>query len=94
MLGGTVAMTCLLCLSPCKRYNMLLTHYRGCFSWVVFLLTVPIEAILAGADVRATPGMYEKKSNQTALIFLVYNLITLSLLGKSNSEASSVNIMS
>ena len=46
------------------------------------MLTVPIEAVLAGADVRATAGTYEKKSNQTALIFLLYNFTTLSLLGR------------
>ena len=46
------------------------------------MLTVPIEAVLAGADVRATAGMYEKKSNQTAVIFLLYNFVTLGLLGE------------
>ena len=47
----------------------------------MFLLSVPIEAVLAGADVRATAGMYEEKSNQTAVIFLLYNFVTLGLLG-------------
>ena len=42
---------------------------------------MPIEAVLAGADVRATAGMYEEKSNQTAVIFLLYNFVTLGLLG-------------
>ena len=54
--------------------------------WVVFLLSVPIEAVLAGADVRATAGMYEEKSNQTAVIFLLYNFVTLGLLGKRNCK--------
>ena len=48
----------------------------------MFLLSVPIEAVLAGADVRATAGMYEEKDNRTALIFLLYNFVTLGTLGK------------
>ena len=52
----------------------------------MFLLSVPIEAVLAGADVRATAGMYEEKSNQTAVIFLLYNFVTLGLLGKEKDN--------
>lgn len=65
---------------------------------MVLLLSVPIEAVLAAADVKAdagaleqvsksliftcsTIGMYEKKSNQTAAVFLLYNFVTLGLLG-------------
>mmetsp|Transcript_5683 Transcript_5683/g.6723 ORF Transcript_5683/g.6723 Transcript_5683/m.6723 type:complete len:630 (+) Transcript_5683:229-2118(+) len=48
--------------------------------WVVFVLSLPIEAVLAGADVRATKAMYAKKKSHTALIFVVYNLLSLSLL--------------
>ena len=31
-------------------------------------------------------AMYEKKSNQTAVVFLLYNLVTLTLLGEMPSN--------
>lgn len=44
------------------------------------MLSVPIEAVLAGADVRASATQYEEKSKQTATVFLLYNAVTLALL--------------
>ena len=41
--------------------------------WLILLFTLPVEAALAGADVRATDGMYAKKKTSTAFLFIVCN---------------------
>eukprot|EP00924_Labyrinthula_sp_SR-Ha-C_P016476 snap_masked-scaffold_6-processed-gene-4.21-mRNA-1 protein AED:1.00 eAED:1.00 QI:0/0/0/0/1/1/2/0/248 len=48
--------------------------------WLVLLFSLPIEAVLAGADIRATGSMYAKKENRTAALFVFFNIATLATI--------------